>query len=215
MAIEKYFFKKLFSDDTQEEILAQFWDKGLARYAKALFTYRQSDSPIRTALGDVCTRVDQLLASLESCRGEAAAEEAFTEDFDAASVAAIRQRYPKLDYECTSDKKYLNLVFAEACGAEIWQWNHKNKRWYVNDKEHIHNVETLCHYIRVREHEKTTAFVRLRRTLNLNPRSSPEAPNKASFKASSFPLFHLYTIEARQRLGNGLLAISSGLLAPQ
>ena len=40
LATEKLFFKMWFDDDTHEEIMAQFRDKGLTRSAKALFNYR-------------------------------------------------------------------------------------------------------------------------------------------------------------------------------
>ena len=56
LRLEKYFYKLMFPPDTDEAILAHFWDEGLTRVAKALYSFRQSENPIRAALPDVRDR---------------------------------------------------------------------------------------------------------------------------------------------------------------
>ena len=57
---------------------------------------------------------------------------AFADHIDQPTFKAIEERYPTHQRDCTSDKKFLNLVMKEACNSEIWRWNHKNKKWDVN-----------------------------------------------------------------------------------
>ncbi len=59
--------------------------------------------------------------------------DAFSGNLDAASFKAINTRHPELTAECTSDKRLLNKVAAEACGTEIWKYCNKYNRWIVND----------------------------------------------------------------------------------
>ncbi len=88
---------------------------------------KQADIHTRVTLGDICAQVDELMANLKYCDPKMAAKVAFSENLDAATVAAIKRLFPTLDGPCTSDKKFLNVVFLEAYGAEMWRWSYKKE----------------------------------------------------------------------------------------
>ncbi len=119
LAVETCFVKKRFRDDTDENTMEVLLDRGLVRAAKTLSVSKQSNNPMQTTLGDICGLVDKALASIESHGPKYSVEEVFNMPLIAREVAAIRREHPTLQNGCTSDKKMLNIVLEDPCGAEM------------------------------------------------------------------------------------------------
>ena len=75
----------------------------------------------------------------------------FEDHLDAATVQKIKARYSTLQYDCTTDKKFLNRVFREACGADMWKYNRTKSRWIINTSKQVESIGEMYYYIRVRE----------------------------------------------------------------
>ena len=60
-------------------------------------------------------------------------EDAFSTNLDAATFKAINAGFSELVSDCTSGKKLLNKVAAEACGPDIWKYCNKDNKWIVID----------------------------------------------------------------------------------
>ena len=154
LADKKSFFKKRFRDDTDEDTMEVFWDKGLTRVAKALSVFRQSNNPMRAALGEIYEMVNRTLASIESHGPKDTVEEVFNRPLNAGEVAVIKSEHPNLQNGCTSDKKLLKWIFEDACGAEMCRWKQKASHWKVNEGDNIKNIGELFPRNKVHAHEE-------------------------------------------------------------
>ncbi len=100
--------------------------------AQSVHRNRDTTCNIRTILQDVCARLDSILTVADASKVIAALVDAFPDNLHAATFTAINTRYPDLVLNFTSDKILLITVSVEACGAGIWGWCNKGKRWIVN-----------------------------------------------------------------------------------
>jgi hypothetical protein len=101
--------------------------------AQSMHRYRDPGCSLRTILPDVCAKLDSIIITVDAIGAKAVVDDAFSGNLDAATFKTINTRYPELAAECTSDKRLLNKVAAEACGAKIWKRCNKKGRWIVND----------------------------------------------------------------------------------
>ncbi len=87
---------------------------------------------------------------------KAAVEDALSCSLDAATFKSINTWYSELVFECTSDKRLLNKVAAEACGADIWKYCIKDNKWIVNDDKLSLAADRLFASIAPAPFEQTT-----------------------------------------------------------
>jgi hypothetical protein len=133
LRLAKYFFDKLFKPEVDTDTKGAFWDSGMVGTAQSIQRYRDPGCSLRAILPDVCAKLDSILITADAIGAKAAVEDAFSGNLDAATFRAINTRYPELTAECTSDKRLLNKVAAEACGTEIWKRCNKDNKWIIND----------------------------------------------------------------------------------
>ncbi len=73
-----------------------FWNRGQIRIAKALYYYRQSNFHLRDSMGDICERVDHVLANIESIGAEEAVMTNFGGDLTPGESELLRRKFPIL-----------------------------------------------------------------------------------------------------------------------
>ena len=132
LELEMYFFKLRFKPDVPEDTIAAFWDNGYTQASLNMKSYVDQSCSLRNDLPDVCARIDDMLSRVPYCAPNEVVKELFSDNLDAPTIAAIERRFPTYDRSCTSDKKFINMVMAEASGMEIWRYDHKTHKWVVN-----------------------------------------------------------------------------------
>ena len=135
LKLEKYFFKRRFRPEVDEGDVAAFWDQGFTLASANMKNYLNPECNLRADLPDLCAKLDEVLTRVTAEDAKQVVDETFAGHLDAATVAAIERRYPSHDRECTSDKKFINMVMSEVCGAEVWRGDHKKDRWETNVKK--------------------------------------------------------------------------------
>ena len=62
-----------------------------------------------------------------------------------ATFKAIEERYPAHQRDCTSDKKFLNMVMNEVCHIDIWKYDMKSKHWGASMRTSLGRWRTCSH----------------------------------------------------------------------
>ena len=116
--------------------------------------YKQSNCTLRDKLGDICERVDQVLADLEVTGAELIVTEVFGEDLTPGESALLKREFPILQHDRNAKQRYLNMVSQSACGTDFFSFCPYKKRWSVNTSKQMEQIGVLYHYIRVNDEDE-------------------------------------------------------------
>lgn len=139
--LEKHLFTKRFKPGTDADFMRTLWDNGFVRATEAMHRYKNG-SNLRTELPELCGRIDELMERVLVCPSvEDEVDEVFHTPLSPATFAATDRRYPTLDRKSASTKRIVNTVMQEVACMEIWKYDHKAKRFIVNN--HLEHAALL------------------------------------------------------------------------